>query len=647
MNQPNQQTFKLERIHKNPFQPRRTPRSARKMIDLCVSVANIGMKQTPQGRPFNGDEVQLSFGMGRLQAHVIINQVQYRLSNDQTPLPGEFGLIDLTDEDQEQWQTLVAICSARLDQDVRFSEMPVNVCQMSDREMFESAVSENEDRDGLTDIDRAQAIKTHRETFGATMDETAKLFHMARSTAANLVRMLDLPEKVQDRIGSGEISRGQVNKLLTVQRIAPQCLESIASKVEAGQPTTQVDLIIATELGKSKNVVLMHEGYKRPPALGGDGLWPLETYTPARFNHAKAADVLRVYPGYKDVLQDIDPDKKPAQYLQEMIDWCVDFWGDETIEGSERTPEYVAELWRVDTDFASLIMSLVNPLPCGCCHLHAVINGAHYCTNKLCHNWKLENWPHDQMIDFCQESGIAIHQESDGEFSACTKDNFPLFGLKSNGKYGDIVDPFVAWIENKNQDLRLVPCEKTSSNNRHTGSLFFQVAITGQTLVEYRQEQSQAEIDEAATALLRESDQPRLTAKEAEEAEPAPVWAFANVFLWKHIDLFAGNFMAMDDVIAMLIAGSMSAEQDYDAIYNLLTGEPYDVDFNNAAEIKKMLAHRAIINWCMSNQVFDVSDDLGCVVQNLIDDFLSSIGVTLPKDWQEMVRAFEQDNLIF
>lgn len=83
-------------------------------------------------------------------------------------------------------------------------------------EMIELALVENIQREDLNPIDEANAYKVLMEECNLTQEEVAKRVGKDRSTIANLLRLLKLPDEVQERILDGELSMGHARALLSL-----------------------------------------------------------------------------------------------------------------------------------------------------------------------------------------------------------------------------------------------------------------------------------------------------------------------------------------------------------------------------------------------------------------------------------------------
>jgi len=87
----------------------------------------------------------------------------------------------------------------------------------SDSEVLELAIIENIQRENLNPIEEASGYKNLMMTFGYTQNEVAVKVGKDRSTVANMLRLLDLPEKIRSYIKSGKLSPGHGRALLAIR----------------------------------------------------------------------------------------------------------------------------------------------------------------------------------------------------------------------------------------------------------------------------------------------------------------------------------------------------------------------------------------------------------------------------------------------
>lgn len=101
----------------------------------------------------------------------------------------------------------------RAAQRARLAEVPVVVRDYDDAETLQIALLENIQRQDLNAIEEARAYQ-RLAGFGHTQDEIARTVHKSRSHVTNLLRLLDLPEPVQERVVDGSLTMGHARALL-------------------------------------------------------------------------------------------------------------------------------------------------------------------------------------------------------------------------------------------------------------------------------------------------------------------------------------------------------------------------------------------------------------------------------------------------
>jgi ParB family transcriptional regulator, chromosome partitioning protein len=95
-------------------------------------------------------------------------------------------------------------------------EVPVMVREVTGKEAFEIALIENIQREDLNPIEEAGAFKRLIEEHGLTQEELAARVGKDRSTVANALRLLRLPDAIQQAVVSGELSMGHARALLAI-----------------------------------------------------------------------------------------------------------------------------------------------------------------------------------------------------------------------------------------------------------------------------------------------------------------------------------------------------------------------------------------------------------------------------------------------
>ncbi|HEY5959837.1 MAG TPA: ParB/RepB/Spo0J family partition protein [Polyangiaceae bacterium] len=93
-------------------------------------------------------------------------------------------------------------------------EILVVVRDVSAHDAFELALVENVQREDLDAIEFAEALDRLLRDHSYTQESLAKRVGKDRSTIANALRLLKLPEKVRESVVSGELSEGHARALL-------------------------------------------------------------------------------------------------------------------------------------------------------------------------------------------------------------------------------------------------------------------------------------------------------------------------------------------------------------------------------------------------------------------------------------------------
>lgn len=105
----------------------------------------------------------------------------------------------------------------RAAQRARLHDVPVIVRTLDDAETIELAIIENVQRQDLNAIEEAQAYQRLANDYGHTQEALGKIVGKSRSHVANLLRLLDLPDPVQDAVSDGRLSMGHARALVAAR----------------------------------------------------------------------------------------------------------------------------------------------------------------------------------------------------------------------------------------------------------------------------------------------------------------------------------------------------------------------------------------------------------------------------------------------
>lgn len=98
-------------------------------------------------------------------------------------------------------------------------EVPIFVHELGDTAAFEAALVENLQREDLNPVEMARAFQHLLEDCNQTQEDIAAKVGKDRSTVANALRLLKLPEEVLGMVESGELSEGHGRALLTAPSV--------------------------------------------------------------------------------------------------------------------------------------------------------------------------------------------------------------------------------------------------------------------------------------------------------------------------------------------------------------------------------------------------------------------------------------------
>ena len=107
--------------------------------------------------------------------------------------------------------------------------IPAIIRDYSDMEMTAVALVENLQRENLNPIEEAQAYRRLIDEFGFTQEEVSQKIGKSRPFIANSVRLLNLPQKIQEHVSRGTMSPGQARPLLVLP--TPELQVEAASEI--------------------------------------------------------------------------------------------------------------------------------------------------------------------------------------------------------------------------------------------------------------------------------------------------------------------------------------------------------------------------------------------------------------------------------
>jgi ParB family chromosome partitioning protein len=128
----------------------------------------------------------------------------------------------------------------RAAQKLGLATIPAVVRAVADDRVLEFALVENIQREELTPIEEAQALKRLQEELGLTQEALAAKVGKDRATVANTLRLLRLPAEVREELQRGTLSAGHARALLPIED--PVVLRDLANQIiKQGLSVRQVE----------------------------------------------------------------------------------------------------------------------------------------------------------------------------------------------------------------------------------------------------------------------------------------------------------------------------------------------------------------------------------------------------------------------
>ncbi|MCL2633053.1 MAG: ParB/RepB/Spo0J family partition protein [Oscillospiraceae bacterium] len=110
------------------------------------------------------------------------------------------------------------------------SEVPVRIMELNDSQTMQIALIENLQREDLNPVEEAVGYSELIESYGMTQDELAKIVGKARSSVANSLRLLTLPDEVLELVKQNRLSKGHCKAVMSVQPQSSERMIELANR---------------------------------------------------------------------------------------------------------------------------------------------------------------------------------------------------------------------------------------------------------------------------------------------------------------------------------------------------------------------------------------------------------------------------------
>lgn len=137
------------------------------------------------------------------------------------------------------------------------TKVPAIVKDYDDAKMMEIALIENIQRHDLNPIEEAQGLRRLMQEFKLTQEQTAEKVGRSRSAVTNILRLLNLPEQVQEQIINGVLTMGQAKQLLGLPKPEQMC--EVAEAIIANGWSSRMTEEVVRKLKEGKKLKIVRE----------------------------------------------------------------------------------------------------------------------------------------------------------------------------------------------------------------------------------------------------------------------------------------------------------------------------------------------------------------------------------------------------
>lgn len=130
-------------------------------------------------------------------------------------------------------------------------EIPAIVRDTDEIQSLEIALIENIQREDLNPIEKAKGFKELIDKFDLTQEQVAKAMGKDRSSVTNYLRLLDLPQEIQDNVSRGTLSMGHARAIASIQGKDVQ-IKLCEQIIKEGWSVRQTEMIASMEKKQTK-----------------------------------------------------------------------------------------------------------------------------------------------------------------------------------------------------------------------------------------------------------------------------------------------------------------------------------------------------------------------------------------------------------
>ncbi len=167
----------------------------------------------------------------------------------------------------DRYQLVAGERRLRAAESAGWTDVPAQVVEADDRQTAELAIVENLQRRDLNPLEKAASFHRYLQTYGCTQEELAGRLSIDRSTVANLIRLLELPEAVRTALRQGRLTQGHARALLPLGDEPQQA--AMAERIEReGLSVRQTEALVQETIDAEDGPMLGVVGADGPSAGG-------------------------------------------------------------------------------------------------------------------------------------------------------------------------------------------------------------------------------------------------------------------------------------------------------------------------------------------------------------------------------------------
>lgn len=159
---------------------------------------------------------------------------------------------------QDGYELIAGERRLRAAKEIGFSQVPAIIKDVKDDEAIEIALIENIQRDDLNPIEEAKGYKRLSDEFSLTQEVISEKVGRDRTSVTNSLRLLKLPQKIQEEIYLGRISTGHAKAILMLDSEQAQ-LELCNKIIKRGLSVREAEYYVKRRLaGPSRRKARRH-----------------------------------------------------------------------------------------------------------------------------------------------------------------------------------------------------------------------------------------------------------------------------------------------------------------------------------------------------------------------------------------------------